>query len=457
MIAAVEPSTCLRAARALDQRADPDPEQRHAGADHDRGGDLEHEPPGLARGALELRFGAGRRSCPGKVAGPAGAKLLGDARFASRDRRCPPGPFLRRRPGPLRAGGGAAARRARRAGDRRRLADRPRARQGSRAPGVEVLLDGDGVDARRAGRAAWSRARACPASAPAIVAARERGLPVIGELELAWRLLPNRFCAVTGTNGKTTVAELLGHVWRDGRRAGRGRRQRRHARSPRWSARSTPRRRSSARRRASSSRTPTRSRPSAGCCSTSPPTTSTATATLERLPGRRSCGIFANQGDDDVCVYNGSTRARRARPRRLRRRVAFCASRGRRRLPAVSRRAIELWGEPWSSSRARLLGPHNAENAAAAAAPRGALGIEREAIADGLRSFAGVPHRLERVAEVDGVALRQRLEGDQRRRGARGAALVRRRRARDPRRLAQGRRLRRARRAGRRALRRAAI
>ena len=36
-----------------------------------------------------------------------------------------------------------------------------------------------------------------------------------GEVELAWRLLPQRFVAVTGTNGKTTTAELLGAIWRD--------------------------------------------------------------------------------------------------------------------------------------------------------------------------------------------------------------------------------------------------
>ena len=40
------------------------------------------------------------------------------------------------------------------------------------------------------------------------------GVPVIGELELSWRLVPNRFVAVTGTNGKTTVTELAGHIWR---------------------------------------------------------------------------------------------------------------------------------------------------------------------------------------------------------------------------------------------------
>ena len=47
-----------------------------------------------------------------------------------------------------------------------------------------------------------------------IAAALERGIPVLGEVELAWRLLPNRFLAVTGTNGKTTTTELLGAIYR---------------------------------------------------------------------------------------------------------------------------------------------------------------------------------------------------------------------------------------------------
>ena len=37
---------------------------------------------------------------------------------------------------------------------------------------------------------------------------------MLGELELAWRLLPNEFIAVTGTNGKTTTVELIGHIHR---------------------------------------------------------------------------------------------------------------------------------------------------------------------------------------------------------------------------------------------------
>ena len=51
-----------------------------------------------------------------------------------------------------------------------------------------------------------------------------------------------------------------------------------------------------------------------------------------------------------------------------------------------------------------LPGPHNAQNAAAAAALALSLGVPREAIASGIAGFAGLPHRQERVAMVDGVA-----------------------------------------------------
>jgi UDP-N-acetylmuramoylalanine--D-glutamate ligase len=39
----------------------------------------------------------------------------------------------------------------------------------------------------------------------------------------------------------------------------------------------------------------------------------------------------------------------------------------------------------------------------AAAAAALSMGLDREAVREGLRSFAGVPHRLERVAEINGV------------------------------------------------------
>jgi UDP-N-acetylmuramoylalanine--D-glutamate ligase len=51
----------------------------------------------------------------------------------------------------------------------------------------------------------------------------------------------------------------------------------------------------------------------------------------------------------------------------------------------------------------QLLGSHNVENAMAAAAAALASGLPRDAVAEGLRTFRGVAHRLERVRELDGV------------------------------------------------------
>jgi UDP-N-acetylmuramoylalanine--D-glutamate ligase len=50
-----------------------------------------------------------------------------------------------------------------------------------------------------------------------------------------------------------------------------------------------------------------------------------------------------------------------------------------------------------------LQGPHNAENVAAACAAVRALGIGEAEIEAGLRSYPGLPHRMERVAEKRGV------------------------------------------------------
>ena len=51
-----------------------------------------------------------------------------------------------------------------------------------------------------------------------------------------------------------------------------------------------------------------------------------------------------------------------------------------------------------------LQGPHNAQNALAAIAVVRALGVSEQDIDRGLASFAGLPHRMEKVAELNGVA-----------------------------------------------------
>src|SRR5439155_6750965 len=74
-------------------------------------------------------------------------------------------------------------------------------------PGFPVRLGTDGLaELARAGVVVKSPG--VPRETPVVAAARARGVPVLGELELAWRLLDTQpWVVVTGTNGKTTTTE----------------------------------------------------------------------------------------------------------------------------------------------------------------------------------------------------------------------------------------------------------
>jgi UDP-N-acetylmuramoylalanine--D-glutamate ligase len=110
--------------------------------------------------------------------------------------------------------------------------------------------------------------------------------------------------------------------------------------------------------------------------------------------------VFANQGNDDVAVapvglgvedLGGCAR-----------RVCF----GDGPQAELSDRAGQLW---WAEEplldveEIGLRGLHNRRNAMAAAAICLARGIEPDAVRSALRTFAGVEHRLEEVASIDGV------------------------------------------------------
>jgi len=62
-----------------------------------------------------------------------------------------------------------------------------------------------------------------PLDIKSLVEASKRGVPVVGELELAWTYLRTPSIAVTGTNGKSTVVKLIGEMLsRAGRRVSVG-------------------------------------------------------------------------------------------------------------------------------------------------------------------------------------------------------------------------------------------
>ena len=269
----------------------------------------------------------------------------------------------------------------------------------------------------------------------------ERGIEVIGELELAWRAIPNRF-----------IARDRHQRQDDHRRAARPHLPRRRAsrwrspatsarRCPRWRPRSIRRRPSSARHRASSSRTASPLRPSAPSSSTSRRTTSTATP-ASRPTLRRSCGSSPTR----ATTTSPSTTRDEPAPRGTSTSAdALAASpsataAGDNCEVTLAEGTIFHEGEPLlARRRARLAGAHNVANAMAAAAAALSMGVDRDAVREGLRSFAGVPHRLERVGRDRRRSLRQRLEGDQRRLGHGRPARLRAAGSRDPRRQREGR------------------
>ena len=263
--------------------------------------------------------------------------------------------------------------------------------------GVELHLGVDGVALLEKARAVV-KSPGVPAQAPVIETARARGLPVLGELELGWRLLSNEFVAVTGTNGKTTTVELIGHIHRE-------------AGLPVAVAGNVG--------AAVSGLVGKVEKGTTVVCEVSsfqledtkafaPEAAVLLNITPDHLDRHGTFAayrdakleIFARQGNDDVAVaplgigiedLGGCAR-----------RVCFGEGPG----ASLSLRAGELWWEEQALLRVdelRLLGAHNVQNAMAAAAVCLARGVEADAVRTGLRSFSGVRHRLEEVASTDGV------------------------------------------------------
>jgi UDP-N-acetylmuramoylalanine--D-glutamate ligase len=246
-----------------------------------------------------------------------------------------------------------------------------------RAAGVEVVLGTedpellDGVDL-------LVKSPGVPTEALLMAAARERGLTVWSEVELGSRLLANPVLGVTGTNGKTTTSELLGAVFRA-------------AGKPVSVAGNV-------------------GRPLTGLdgalaedawivCELSsfqledieafrPRVAVLLNLTADHLDRHADLDayraaklrIFENQQPDDVAVVPRDFEG----------------------LPGHGRRVEFDLGDDLPAEPL-IPGEHNRENAAAATAAARAAGISDESIAEALRTFEGVPHRLELVGEAGGV------------------------------------------------------
>ncbi|HYJ22150.1 MAG TPA: UDP-N-acetylmuramoyl-L-alanine--D-glutamate ligase [Solirubrobacterales bacterium] len=268
--------------------------------------------------------------------------------------------------------------------------------------GVEVFLDTDGL-ALLEGTRTVVKSPGVPREAAVIAAALERGIDVVGELELAWRAIPNRFVAVTGTNGKTTTVELLGHVYRS---AGEPVAVAGNVGTPLSELAGAVEADATVVCEASSFQLEDTSFFAPECAVF----LNLAPDHLDRHHDLESylaakLRIFANQGNDDVAVYNADDPALAGTDLGgCARRLAFCTAAGPDCEVAVAEGTIFYDGEPLLAvSELGLFGEHNVANAMAAAAAALSMGLDREAVREGLRSFAGVPHRLEQVAEIAGV------------------------------------------------------
>jgi UDP-N-acetylmuramoylalanine--D-glutamate ligase len=266
--------------------------------------------------------------------------------------------------------------------------------------GVEVHLDTDGIHLLQASPppATVVKSPGVPGDAPVVERARRAGLEVVGELEIGWRLVPNEFIAVTGTNGKTTTVELIGAMHRA-------------AGAPVAVAGNVG--------------TPVSSL--AGALDTAATVVceassfqledSTAFApevavflnfsedhldrhetTTAYLDAKMR--IFANQRSDDLAVLNGDQSAVIGQIPARGARFGFG--------PDFEVRVEDgriMWrDEPVIDvGDVGLRGGFNLRNAMAAAAACLERGLDIEGVRTALREFSGLPHRLEHVAEVDGV------------------------------------------------------
>jgi len=255
----------------------------------------------------------------------------------------------------------------------------------------EVHLESDGVDLLDRVNAVV-KSPGVAGDAAVVVTALARGVEVLGELEVGWRLLSNPFVAVTGTNGKTTTVELLGAMWRT-------------AGMPVVVAGNVG--------------TPV----SALVGAVDEQTTIVCECSSFQLEDTRAfapdcavllnvqedhldrhgeladyaCAkarIFANQGPRALALLPAELdHLHRGAGRRHHLEVEWTADGGMHHFP----------GGEIDSSEIRLRGAHNLENATAAAVAAAAMGVPHEAILETLRTFAGVPNRLEDVARIDGV------------------------------------------------------
>jgi UDP-N-acetylmuramoylalanine--D-glutamate ligase len=252
-----------------------------------------------------------------------------------------------------------------------------------------------------------------PWEEPALRAARGAGVPVMAELELAFRHLRGRVAAVTGTKGKSTTTAALGAMLRapgaDVRVGG-------NIGAPLVGLLEGATESTTFVVEVSSFQLEGTQafRPDVAVFLNLSPDHLDRHPSFEAYAAAKA-RVFANQGTEDWAVVNGGDPAVRELARAGRARLVTFAPLPHPPVEGASGQAFFAEGTArlrlgeaeealFARSEARVPGEHLALDLLAAAAAARLLGGSPEAIARAVRGFAGVEHVLERVEELDGVA-----------------------------------------------------
>lgn len=236
---------------------------------------------------------------------------------------------------------------------------------------------------------------------------------VVGEPELAWRESPDRWVAITGTNGKTTTTSLTAHLLRAGGLSA----------EPVGNIGTTPTEALATRGAATWFVAELSSFQLATTRLLHPRVAVLLNVTPDHLEWHHTMEAyaaakeraFANLGAGDLAVVSvddGPCRAVASRCEARGLRVCRLSVHGEPAGPCAAflrggELVVRLDGVERALCRAadlRIVGLHNAENALAASAVALELGVSAEDVARGLRSFSPIEHRLEPAGTVAGVS-----------------------------------------------------
>ena len=274
-----------------------------------------------------------------------------------------------------------------------------------RAAGVTLELGGHGAETF-AEQDLIVPSPGVPAMMPALAAARAIGVPVWSEIELAWRFLRGRLICITGSNGKTTTTSLIGHILET---AGLPVQVAGNIGTPLISRVDISSDSSFTVVEASSFQLELISafRPDIAVLLNVTPDHLDRHGSIEAY-GAAKARIFENQKAEDAAVINaddaiapryapsGPQVYRFSREKRV---ASGCYLRG----DEIVFRCEGTETILLERKTIGLRGSHNLENVLAAAAAARLAGVDPPAIAEGVRTFAGVEHRIEYVATISGV------------------------------------------------------